>query len=321
MNKQGHFVISLDFELRWGGAEKWDVKSYESYFKSTRESIPFVLDLFEKNSIRATWATVGFLFAETKNELQSYSPDKKPTYQNGDLNYYRQFNLVGADEVNDPLHFAPSLIKKILQTPGQELGTHTFSHYYCNEVGQNAEQFEADLQAAQSIAKDKFGIELKSLVFPRNQYNSTYSKVAKANGIKVIRTNPAVWFWQKSYGKLTPIFRAVDTLFPISGTLAFSADQLQTNEVLELPASRFFRPYSDKEKVIQGLKMNRIKSEMTHAAKNGLVYHLWWHPHNFAKNVQKNVEQLNEIILHFNDLKQQYNFQSAAMLDFKQDEN
>jgi hypothetical protein len=38
------------------------------------------------------------------------------------------------------------------------LASHTFSHYYCNEVGQTATQFREDLKAAQqaAIAKQKY---------------------------------------------------------------------------------------------------------------------------------------------------------------------
>lgn len=55
--------------------------------------------------------------------------------------------------------------------------------------------------------------------------------------------------------------------------------------MIEIPASRFFRPFKNNEKIIQRLKLNRIKNEMTFAAKKGRNYHLWWHPHNFGENI------------------------------------
>lgn len=311
----GKFIISLDFELRWGGVEKWEVEKYKDYFLKTRESVPQVLELFAQNDIHATWATVGFLFAKDKKQLEDFLPHLKPSYINQSLNYYNYLNQVGENEQDDPVHYAPSLINLILKTKGQELATHTFSHYYCQEEGQTMEQFDLDLKAVQAIAKENYNLELKSLVFPRNQYNKNYLEVAKNNGIKVVRSNPNVWFWQKSYGKLTPIFRAGDTLFPISKTLSFNYSKIKKNSLIEIPASRFFRPFSKKEEIIQLYKLNRIKSEMTYAAKNGLAYHLWWHPHNFANDISQNLFQLRDIIKHYNFLKKKYDFESVSMIE------
>lgn len=314
--EKGNFIISLDFELHWGVAELWDIKDRKEYFDTTRRSIPLVLELFKKHQIHATWATVGFLFAKDKEQLIEFCPTNKPTYKNNLLSYYNLINKneIGLNEESDPYHFANSLIKLIVKTPYQELASHTFSHYYCNELGQNKEQFEDDLKAAQRIAKENFNIELKSLVFPRNQFNSTYLLVAKQNGIKVVRSNPDVWFW---YNKSNWIYiaRAFDTLFPISKTLTFKRKYVTDNNILELPASRFLRPYSEKEKRLQRIKLNRITSEMTSAAKNGKCYHLWWHPHNFGYSLEENLNMLKTIIEHFKKLQNAYNFQSKNMIE------
>lgn len=69
MSKNGSLVISLDFELHWGAAEKWDLANKSDYFDVTRKSIPKVLSLFEKFDVHATWATVGFLFGKNREQL------------------------------------------------------------------------------------------------------------------------------------------------------------------------------------------------------------------------------------------------------------
>lgn len=318
---KGSFIISLDFELHWGVAELWSLKDRKDYFETTRESIPQVLKLFNENHIHATWATVGFLFAKDKEQLLKFMPSKKPTYYNKKLSYYSLIdnNEVGFNEKDDPYHYAPSLIQLILDTPNQELGTHTFAHYYCNEKGQTNEQFEADLKAAQQIAKENFNYELQSLVFPRNQFNSEYLEIAYQNGIKVVRSNPNVWFWNHN-SKWSPFARAIDTLMPISNSLTFNQNNLSKDKVLLLPASRFLRPYSKKESVIQKVKLNRIKKEMTFAAKRNKSYHLWWHPHNFGYDLDENMQMLKEIISHFNFLNQKYGFQSKSMIEMFVDE-
>jgi len=315
----GKFIISLDFELHWGVAELWDLNLKKDYFDATRKSIPMVLALFEKYHIHATWATVGFLFAKNKAQLLAFCPQKRPTYTNDTLSYYKLIddNQVGEDEKEDPYHYAPSLIDLIVKTPHQELATHTFAHYYCNEAGQNKEQFEADIQAVQRIAKENFDIELKSLVFPRNQFNKEYLEVAKKNGIKVFRSNPNVWFWQNNYGKLTPLLRALDTLFAISKPLSYkSSEVIISNGITELPASRFLRPFTPKEKSIRKRKLRRILEEMKFAAAHNELYHLWWHPHNFGDAVQENLEDLEIILRHYTALHLEYGFESKSMATF-----
>jgi peptidoglycan/xylan/chitin deacetylase (PgdA/CDA1 family) len=312
--RTGKFIISLDFELHWGGAEKWNLERKRKYFLDTTQFIPELLEIFKENCIRTTWATVGFLFAKDKTQLLDFSPKLIPSYERKELSYYNIFESLGDNEIVDPFHYAPSLINLILNTPGQELASHTFSHYCCKERGQTIQQFNADLEAAQLIAQKNYGITLKSLVFPRNQFNSDYLEVAKRNGIKVVRSNPNVWFWNKSYGKLTPIFRALDTLMPISKSVSFSKIQKE-NGLFYVPASRFFRPYKHSEEKIQKLKLSRIKDEMSYAAKKNKNYHLWWHPHNFGEDIENNKKQLLEIITHYKFLKEKYNFSTANMLD------
>ncbi|MCC8424869.1 polysaccharide deacetylase family protein [Mucilaginibacter sp. UR6-11] len=317
--EKGKFVISLDFELHWGGVEIWDLKEKKDYFTNARIGIPKMLSLFNQYQIHCTWATVGFLFAKNIDQLRKIMPDNRPTYSNNALNYYSIIdqNEIGFSEAEDPFHYAVSLIDLILKTPYQELASHTFCHYYCNEKGQNIEQFEADTAAAQKIAMENFGVELKSLVFPRNQFNKEYLEAAKKNGFKVFRSNPNVWFWQKNHGRLSPIFRAIDTLFYISRPLSFSHQEVVfENGIIQLPASRFFRPFMYKEKSIRKIKLKRILDEMTYAAKNNNIYHLWWHPHNFGNAVKENMEDLEVILVHYRDLNSKFGFESKSMGSF-----
>ena len=71
------------------------------------------------------------------------APAKKPLYFNQNLSPYPHLSHIGRDEQEDPFHFAPSLIKLIASSPHQEVASHTFSHYYCLERGQDIETFRA----------------------------------------------------------------------------------------------------------------------------------------------------------------------------------
>ena len=99
-----------------------------------RRAIPHMLALFEEFDVAATWATVGCLFATSRQELDTFFPAVLPAYTNPRLTPIG--SPVGTNEEDDPLHFAPSLIAAIQRTPRQEIATHTFSHYYCLAPGQ-----------------------------------------------------------------------------------------------------------------------------------------------------------------------------------------
>jgi hypothetical protein len=68
-------------------------------------------------------------------------------------------------------------------------------------------------------------------------------------------------------------------------------------------------------KLLEPLRLRRIKKSMTHEAKRGEVFHLWWHPHNFGIHQEENFRNLEEILRHFTALQTKYGMQSASMSD------
>src|SRR5262249_44549153 len=143
--QRGSFVISLDFELYWGVRDGVTLDAYRERLLGEREVIPKMLDLFSEFGVHATWATVGFLFARDRSHIEECMPAALPAYDDPSLSPYEHLGTIGRDERDDPFHYASGLLERIATSPGQEIGTHTFSHYYCLEPGQTAAQFEADL--------------------------------------------------------------------------------------------------------------------------------------------------------------------------------
>jgi peptidoglycan/xylan/chitin deacetylase (PgdA/CDA1 family) len=314
--KNGNFVISLDFEIYWGVRDVLKLDQYRDNLLGVRTVIPGLLHLFAKHGIHATFATVGFLFFENKEELLAGLPGRKPAYTDKHISPYNgHFDEVGHDETEDVFHFAPSLIKMIQQA-GQEIGCQTFSHYYCLEAGQTIEDFRDDLQAAKRIAS-KRGVELKSFVFPRNQYNEAYLNVCKEEGISSFRGNETSWVYKaKDVDSETMFRRAVrlaDAYLNLSGHHCHEATYMNSTELCNIPASRFLRPYSKRMAFLDWLRLKRITKSMTYAARNGLTYHLWWHPHNFGINIKENLAFLEKILLHYEVLAKKYGFRSVSM--------
>ena len=52
---------------------------------------------------------------------------------------------------------------------------------------------------------------------------------------------------------------------------------------------------------------------MNFAAKKGLVYHLWWHPHNFGINQSENFAFLEKLLRHYKKLNNEIDFESKNM--------
>ncbi len=315
----GKFIISLDLELFWGMRDQRTIEQYGENIKGVHKAIPRLLAVFNKHQVKATFATVGFLFFEDKAELLNNLPKKQPGYLNKNLSpYSRHFDIIGKDAEADPYHFAPHLIRLIHNYPEQEIGTHTFSHYYCLEEGQTKEEFKADIESALKIAV-KYGIQVTSLVFPRNQFNDEYLQVCQKLGIICYRGNEDSWLYKARNGKKESLvrraLRLVDAYINISGHNCYSDTYLKNKIPVNIPSSRFLRPYSKKLKAFDKLRLNRIHSGMTHAAKNNLTYHLWWHPHNFGINQDENFTFLEKILQHYTKLNAQFNFQSYTMTE------
>lgn len=312
----GKFVISLDFEIYWGLRDAVKLENYKENLLGVRQVIPLSLALFKKYDIHATFAIVGFLYFDNKTELLNNLPLSKPDYNNTKLSPYNDYlKTIGEDETADEYHFAGSLINQVKQAE-QEIASHTFSHYYCLEKGQTKEAFRQDLIAAKNIA-GKRGIECKSIIFPRNQCNKEYLTVCRQMGFTAFRGNEKSWLFSSESlaGEifLRRPFRLVDAYVNLSGNNCYSIEDMKDLPLVNIPSSRFLRPYSKRFSVFEKLRLKRITNSMTYAAKNNLMYHLWWHPHNFGINIKENFLFLEKILLHYSKLNTEYNFKNVTM--------
>jgi peptidoglycan/xylan/chitin deacetylase (PgdA/CDA1 family) len=314
----GALVISLDFELHWGVRDKCGPDGpYRENLLGARKAVPRILDLFEEFEIAATWATVGFLFAESRKEREAFSPSLHPHYAESRLDAYAE--ITGENEDDDPLHYASSLISQISKRPRQEVATHTFSHYYCQEPGDTREAFAADLSSAVAIAQSH-GIQVRSIVFPRNQFRPGYEDVLKDAGIVCYRGNEPHWMYQpRPRSQETLAVRAprlLDHYVPVSGSKVVKwSEILQSNGLCDVRSSMFLRPYSARRKSLESIRLRRITSGIRAAAEQPGIFHLWWHPHNFGVNTDENLDFLRNALEVFSRCRQSHGMQSLSMLD------
>lgn len=308
------FVISLDFELFWGVSDTQTVSSYGRNVLGEWEAIPRMLALFCQHGLRVTWATVGMVMCRNYRHWRDLRPALLPAYTRANLSPYAMDHLV---KEHARLFFARPLVEQILATQGQELGTHTYSHFYCAEAGAMPEQFAADLACARDGAAD-LGVNLRSLVLPRNQIVDEFLAVLPRIGIQVFRGNTQHWLYQNGHavagGIAGRLARFADACLPLSGDR--TVHEQHREGVVNLPGSLFLYPWCARRRVLSAMRLRRLKQCMTRAAQTGGVFHLWWHPHNFGVNLEQNLALLEMVLRHYRVLADTYGMRTHCMGDF-----
>jgi peptidoglycan/xylan/chitin deacetylase (PgdA/CDA1 family) len=319
MVKQGMFVISLDFELHWGSIDKQLLtEEVKKHLQTTKKVLPSILDLFQENQIHATWAVVGMLFNQSAQEWILNKPKHSTQFYTSFDRHYKIENFKNFIlNLDAEYFFAPALISKINQTNGQEIGSHSYGHFCYHELGSNIEEFKQDLIAAKSIASSK-GIELHSLVFPRNQYNKDCLQICNDLEISIVRLNPLSWYWNgdSRFSIAGKIFRTLDNFNITDTSKVYRLEKIleeNPSPPYRLRASRILKPWKKHSFLLNRLKIERIKREMTFAAQSKSYYHLWWHPENFGEHPVECMKELTDIVNHFNTLKNKYGFASFNM--------
>ena len=313
----GVLVISLDFELLWGGI---DIFTPEGYGKSNIKNVPIVIEkmlqLFQKYEIHATFATVGMIMHNSKSEAIKNIPLIVPTYLNKKLSPYNDNYIESISKNNENLYYHADLVDKIKKFSGMEIGTHTYCHYYCWENGQTVEQFEADINKAIEVAKNN-NIIIRSIVFPRNNISLEYLRICEKYGIVSYRGNALKYYNYNNYTLINiknRVCRLLDSYLNIGGMTGIPINEIDNKEnMINLRASRILRPYSKKLSCFEFLRLNRIKNEMLYAAQHHQMYHLWWHPHNMGNDIKNNFDFLENVLKCYKDCKIKYNMHSYNM--------
>jgi peptidoglycan/xylan/chitin deacetylase (PgdA/CDA1 family) len=309
-------ILSLDFELFWGVADSRTIAQYRRNVEGEWVAIPKILALFRQYGIRATWATVGMLMCRDYSQWQAIRPSALPDYDRPKCSTYSLDSIV---RENPRLFFSQQLVKQILDTPGQEIGSHSYSHYFCGEEGATPEQFAADLVCARDVGRE-LGVEYRSFVFPRNQVKDKYLVELKKAGYRVFRGNPDHWLYRDGHfvpgGIAGRTVRKADSYFALSGNHVSYSRNRKTDEGLQdIPASFFLRPASG-NRILDSLHLNRVKRGMLQAAATDGTFHLWWHPHNFGINLDQNIKNLESILQYYCSLAGTYGMRSVSMADF-----
>ncbi len=316
--QSGALVVSLDFELAWGVRDTLGSDgSYRAHLLGARDVVPRLLELFVHFETAATWATVGLLFCSSREEAIARAPTVRPTYHDPRLDPFVPLERgeIGSDETRDPVHFAPTLIRQVAASPRQELASHTYSHLYPMEPGVTQAAVAADLAAARDVGR-AYGHDLRSLVMPRHQVRAIdLPVVAKAGFLAYRGPEPNGLNRPRSGvgGRLIERgLRLADAYVSLTGANDAAWPKTDEHGLVDVPESRFLRP-AGRGRRLDHLHVDRIIAAMTVAARRGHLCHVWWHPHNFGAEPERNLAMLRRLLEAYTHLRDTYGFESLTM--------
>ncbi|HEJ2458873.1 TPA: hypothetical protein SLZ51_003277 [Vibrio cholerae] len=308
------FCVSLDFEKKWGLLDR-NIPEYDSSIRKVEEIVPRLLDIFEENRIHCTWAFVGALLVRTSSDLtRLLELSNYLTYDNKDLipsSYFKDSCL------DLQLYSGFYELKKIQNTEGQELASHTLFHTYFNEEGLPSTVLAKESMLFDSYVFSILGIKCSGIIFPRNQIPQDLSQMPYSYYRSNLNNIFDRGYSECELNLLNRSLRLIDSWIPLRKYRGCKPS-IDCENKLAIPATRFFRSHN-RFNFLNSLHVNRIKREMTWAAKNGDFYHLWWHPHNFGGDIELSFRNLELIVGHYHFLKDKYGMKSVNMSEVYKD--
>jgi peptidoglycan/xylan/chitin deacetylase (PgdA/CDA1 family) len=257
--------ISADLELSW--AFRMQPKEVaEERGRHSRESIPYLLRIFEEYAFPITWATVGHLFLESCDRasrgLAHPEMPRPPRNQLWTGDWYMHDPCTNYKK--DPCWYAPDVIQSILGSAvGHEIGTHSFSHIDFSPSYSDPILVRREIEES-ATAMQPFSISPRSVVYPFNKMGHTYLDLLSELSITAVRHRDRRV--RLSYPERTP-----------SGVY-------KLYESMNLRTPKHY-DYLDK-----------VKLFMTKAAERRAVFHLWFHPSDPASVFESDLIRIVQYI-------------------------
>lgn len=260
------FTISLDVELLWGMIHE-NAKLAKSYInllindpQGGRGAIVFLLSVFEKYAIPATWAIVGHLFLESCERKEGVAHKDMPRPRD---NWYSVDPCTGIHSA--PLYYGSDIIERVLSSPIEhDIGYHSFSHPIFTECSREVAQ--AEIETGVKLAQ-RSGIVLRSFAFPQNQV--AHVEVLKENGFHIYR-GATHRKWDSSQSVLKRKLSG-----GIDKVIASPVMPLWEDGIWQIPGSMLFY-----DPQIPFSLLPRAKLGIERAIRGNKVFHIFLHPHN-----------------------------------------
>ncbi|HEX7043424.1 MAG TPA: hypothetical protein VF203_02305, partial [Burkholderiales bacterium] len=140
------------------------------------------------------------------------------------------------------------------------------------------------------------------------------------HGIRSYRGTEASWIHRGEPARTTTrskrLCRLTDAYLPVTGSNVTPWSGLaEPGGLVNVPASRFLRPYSPRLRRLEALRLRRIERAMRTAARAGEIFHMWWHPHNFGTYQDENLAFLQQVLEIYVDCRREYGMCSLSMAE------
>lgn len=264
----GEVVVSVDAELSWGYHDLDDVPAR---IDRAREGWRTATALFDRYDVPATWAIVGHLLLDSCDGRHEDHP-RGPEW----------FPCTAGPATGDDDWRAPDLVEALLASgPDHEVGTHTFSHVLMDGT---ASRRTATAEFALSRdAADAYGLDLESVVFPRNLVG--HRDVLADQGYTCYRgVRPRAWYESST---LRPLLKLADwSQFGKQPPLV--TPSVDAYGLVNVPASLYLYSFEGPMREV----LTRVTDDPVVAvARRGIekavagdgVFHMWLHPHNLLQ--------------------------------------
>lgn len=285
------FIVSIDVELLWGFVcypEHKFVKLLKNDKEACRGKIDFLLKLFEKLNIKATWAIVGHLFLDNCKKINGIPHIDMPRYKD------KWYDFDPCSNINkDALFYGKDIIENILSSPVKhEIGYHTFSHVPFTKC--NQEVAEAEIKKGIALAKE-MGIIFKSFVFPENEI--AHLNVLSKYGFEIYRgKRTSLGFYNFKQNILLRKFNAA-----IDKIISLPVEPKWKKEgIWEIPSSMsFYDPQFPQ------LVLPKAKLGLSAAICLNKVFHINFHPWNLLvyDSMRRDLEKFLELVAKKRDKK------------------
>lgn len=257
--KKGVFCVSVDLELLWGRRNRKEMDLF----------IPLIKD---ENGLTGVISSLLSLFKKYSMPATWAIVGKI---------------FIKSDEKDSHLWSGTNLISLIREDPSQEIACHSYTHPEFDQIPES--QAEEELKKCVEIAS-KNKIRLSSFVYPRNKIK--YLHLLKKYSFNCYRGDTINYL--EFSNPFKDIFKIISMLI-IPKTAKISREE----GLINIPGTMYFfstrglRGYAP-----YGIKYWKAKKSIDRAISKKQLFHLWFHPVDFAKDKKRQLKELEKILIY-----------------------
>ena len=296
---KGVFVISLDTEFIWGRINDPTLVNFIDDISKTRNVILKLIDLFEKYEIPVTWAVVGAMI-DNNNRMANINeiyPNLTKELLEEKYNSNQKNSLIYANDI------LQSILNSSIK---HEIASHSYFHL---EYGKASEkQVILDL-SYMTDALNNEKLNTYTHIFSRN--NIGHKNLLEKFGIQYYRGKDIFFF--ENYPKyLKKILYQLDMLL---GWTPSVSEPIKDGDLINIPGSMIFR--IPKYGVQKFISAKTLEKKAMKGIKNAIlkkqIFHLWFHPFNFAHKENEHFNALENILKYVSNQQKQNQIQILTM--------